>query len=319
MDLLASVIIPNYNRGQALQLTLQALGKQSLEASTFEVIVVDDGSQDNSLKLLTEHKPTYPFSFFQQANQGPGAARNKGAIAAKSNLFIFLDADMIAEANLVAEYLRFHAKHPRTVIIGRQLPYLPAYPNITRDFYHSFIAYDLGEYPIKPAFHALAAGNFAVDNISFKALHGFDENFRMAEDVEFGYRAEKFGISIFYHPKALGFHNHPKKLGELYQQRQVSGWWTAQLIHKHPTILGQIPIYRALEPINIQRDSIYTIIKKLVFWFYSSRPGLTMLILGKNIFRSVIQNPRIFQHLLLRILMANMRIGFNKGLRGKPI
>jgi glycosyltransferase involved in cell wall biosynthesis len=319
LTLTSSIIIPNYNRAEALYHTLQALTKQTVDKNSFEVIIVDDGSQDNSLNVVQNFQAPYTIQLIQQPNQGPGAARNIGATTAKSGFFIFLDADMIAGKSLISAFQKMHEISPQAVLIGRQLPY-PSYDfKLLKEFYYPVLAFDLGSNPIRPPFHALASGNCAVDRISFEILHGFDEKFRMAEDIEFGFRAVEHKISILYQPLAVGYHKHLKSLNNIFQQSRSSGWWTARLIQKHPEILGQIPIYRVLEPVDFSKDSASLQIQKLIFFLFSTRTGLWTLNFSRSIFESVFPSPRLLRYVFLRTLMANMRIGFTQGLRGLPV
>jgi glycosyltransferase involved in cell wall biosynthesis len=78
-----SVVIPNYNYGRFLAQTIES----ALEAD--EIIVVDDGSTDDSLEIARR----YPVKIIQQRNQGVGVARNRGIEAATGELIAFLDAD----------------------------------------------------------------------------------------------------------------------------------------------------------------------------------------------------------------------------------
>jgi glycosyltransferase involved in cell wall biosynthesis len=90
-----SVIIPTYNRKQELNGLLSSLQQQTLPASDFEIIVVDDGSSDGTLAylktLVADGRENLFFCY--QKNQGPGAARNCGMAMARGALFAFTDTD----------------------------------------------------------------------------------------------------------------------------------------------------------------------------------------------------------------------------------
>jgi glycosyltransferase involved in cell wall biosynthesis len=86
---LVSVIIPTFNRAAYLPETLQSLQRQTL--SDFEVIVVDDGSTDNTAPLVKERYPSV--RYFYQENAGPAAARNRGLCEARGRFVSFLDSD----------------------------------------------------------------------------------------------------------------------------------------------------------------------------------------------------------------------------------
>lgn len=84
-----SVIIPNYNYGRFLSAALESVLSQTWPIH--EVIVVDDGSTDNSAEVIAGYGKRV--QFIKQKNQGVGAARNAGVAAASSDLVAFLDAD----------------------------------------------------------------------------------------------------------------------------------------------------------------------------------------------------------------------------------
>lgn len=84
-----SVIIPSYNRAQSLQRALTSVFNQS--SAVDEVIVIDDGSTDNTLELVQQNFPQV--KLIQQVNQGVSAARNTGIQAANFEWIALLDSD----------------------------------------------------------------------------------------------------------------------------------------------------------------------------------------------------------------------------------
>lgn len=91
-DILVSVIVPCYNQAQYLEDALQSVLEQTYP--TWECIIVNDGSTDNSeeiAKTWTERDPRFSYVF--QKNKGLSNARNKGLIIAKGNYIQFLDSD----------------------------------------------------------------------------------------------------------------------------------------------------------------------------------------------------------------------------------
>ena len=90
-----SVIIPNYNRAALIGETIDNMLSQSLPPH--EVIVVDDGSTDNSIEVIKRYGDRV--TLIQQQNQGPGAARNAGLKIASGEFIQFMDSDDIASLN----------------------------------------------------------------------------------------------------------------------------------------------------------------------------------------------------------------------------
>ena len=80
--------------------------KQSIPKEDFEVIVVDDGSTDNTISMLSKMKDdkTLNISIASQDHKGPGEARNYGMALAKGKYFVFIDSDCIADTNWLLSY-----------------------------------------------------------------------------------------------------------------------------------------------------------------------------------------------------------------------
>ncbi|HNQ62164.1 MAG TPA: glycosyltransferase family 2 protein [Bacteroidia bacterium] len=94
MEPFFSIVIPTYNRCLMVQQTIDSVLRQSFEA--FEILVIDDGSTDNSFELLTGHYATNPkVSIIHQNNKERGAARNHGILKSKGKYVQFLDSDDI--------------------------------------------------------------------------------------------------------------------------------------------------------------------------------------------------------------------------------
>ena len=97
-----SIIIPIYNCQDLIQSTVENIFSQKCDC-TYEVILIDDGSKDNTLKICMELIKRYDrLSVFSQSNAGPSAARNKGVEKAKGKYLIFIDADDLPEAHMIS-------------------------------------------------------------------------------------------------------------------------------------------------------------------------------------------------------------------------
>jgi glycosyltransferase involved in cell wall biosynthesis len=94
MTLLVSVIIPAYNEQATILQILGEVRKQSVEGVKFEVIVVDDGSKDNTIALLEANPGLYDKLVRQPKNGGKGAAVVAGLRAATGDYILFQDADL---------------------------------------------------------------------------------------------------------------------------------------------------------------------------------------------------------------------------------
>ena len=94
-----SIIIPVYNEEKTITNCLKSLLSQSYK--DFEIIIVDDGSTDDTLAKVDKIKGSKVTKIIYQEHQGPALARNKGAKEASGQILVFVDADMEFEKNFL--------------------------------------------------------------------------------------------------------------------------------------------------------------------------------------------------------------------------
>src|SRR3989344_1429591 len=99
-----SVIIPAYNEEKTIVACIHSVKNQTLLPD--EIIVVDDGSTDKTLHVLSElqiSSASRRIKLIQQRHRGPGKARNLGAQHAQGDILVFVDADMVLDENFIKE------------------------------------------------------------------------------------------------------------------------------------------------------------------------------------------------------------------------
>src|SRR5688500_5447739 len=112
-----SIVVPTYNRLPMLVRVLDAVQRQS-SAPEFETIVVDDGSTDDTARVIGARTDVI---FRSQKNSGPGKARNHGVSLAKGQFVIFIGDDTIPDERFLAEHARVHQAtndDPLTACLG---------------------------------------------------------------------------------------------------------------------------------------------------------------------------------------------------------
>lgn len=150
----ASVIIPVYNVAPYIAKTLDSVLRQGLEASEYEVIMVNDGSEDSSADICREYCERFPnFKLVNQENAGVSAARNRGIDAAQGEYVVFLDAD---------DYLLDN---------GLQLASCQFRNRDDVDVIHYFSSYDF--WPVKPIDNTLEFDGTGHDYILHSGLPSF--------------------------------------------------------------------------------------------------------------------------------------------------
>ena len=109
---LVSVVVPAYNRAATIGSTLDTIVAQS--GWPFEIVVVDDGSSDDTAAIASRHAPES--RVIVQENQGRSAARNNGARLAAGDLLYFFDSDDLMEPGAIARLAQLLHEDPQTAI-----------------------------------------------------------------------------------------------------------------------------------------------------------------------------------------------------------
>ena len=207
-----SVIIPTFNRAPILRNCLEALAVQTVGSDSVEILVVDDGSTDQTQATVEgmRHGAGSVIRYLRQDNQGASAARNRALDIAAGRILLIINDDSICEPGVLAEHLRMHDRYPETheAILGA-LRISPDFPKtLFNDLHH-----DWG-YDGLPAGTDLGWNGFLTYNISLKAAllepgERFNEGMRWHEDKELGYRLHRRGLRVRYAPAAVADHYHP--------------------------------------------------------------------------------------------------------------
>lgn len=111
-----SIIVPVYNAENYLEQGVWSLLKQSYK--NCEIVLVDDGSEDNSAKIMQRFANIYGIKCIFQKNQGAGAARNAGIGAASGRYVTFMDSDDKVDVNFIQSYMDVIHKSPYVVAGG---------------------------------------------------------------------------------------------------------------------------------------------------------------------------------------------------------
>ncbi len=225
---LFSVIIPTYQRAHLIARALDSVFAQELDDQ--EVIVVDDGSTDNTDAVLRRYEPR--IRLIRQANKGPGAARNAGARVATGKYIAFLDSDDLWFPWTLASYARIIADHAEPSIIAGQIlsfadeaqlrSVAPAPLKIER-FADYFASSHHNRY--------CGSGQMCVRRDLLLASGGFSERLIVAEDVDLVMRLGTApGFVWVLSPAMIAYRQHPQSVTQRYVHSGYEG--KIHLVHQ---------------------------------------------------------------------------------------
>lgn len=210
-----SVVIPTYNRKDVLRRTLSGYLAQASANLIREIVVVDDGSTDETRSVIEQMRQVSPFplQYCWQANRGPAAARNRGMERVTTTLALFADDDMIPHPDLVADHVRQHQQNPElsVAVLGRVKWWPELRPTPFMEWYGTagpLFAFGQFRENRELDFQYFYSCNLSLKTEFFTAFGKFDESFNMAayEDTELGFRLSKAGLRLLYSPHAVAYH-----------------------------------------------------------------------------------------------------------------
>ena len=236
-----SIVIPTYNRLPILEKCLRALEAQELAASTtitdYEIVLVDDGSTDETLDWLTAHKQEFPHvRAFEQNHAGPAAARNLGVEKALGDTIIFIDSDLVVLKNFLQAHADSLLQGKEKLNSDRLFTY-GAVINTCNFDNPTSEPYKITDF--SAAF--FATGNVAIPKHWLEKAGLFDTQFQLYgwEDLELGVRLKNLGLKLIKCPQAVGYHWHPpfnlEQIPNLIEKEIQRGQMGVLFYQKHPT------------------------------------------------------------------------------------
>ncbi|HEX3071682.1 MAG TPA: glycosyltransferase family 2 protein [Thermoanaerobaculia bacterium] len=256
-----SVVIPTYKRLPMLIRVLDALDAQQA-APEFEVIVIDDGSGDETADVMQARRANqYALTFQSQPNSGPGRARNRGVALATGRYVLFIGDDTVPEPEFFAQHARSHGEagdDPHLACLG--YTGWPAGERVTAfmDYINDFglqFGYKLihdGE--IVP-FNFFYTSNISIDR-QLLGPEPFDTTFPAAawEDIELAFRLDALGLKIRYNAQAITRHYHPMTVDSFARRQYTVGRSGAIFYRKHPELAGFLGVHE-LETRTLANDN----------------------------------------------------------------
>jgi glycosyltransferase involved in cell wall biosynthesis len=225
-----TLVIPARNAGRTLRVCLDAVGVIRATGALRDVIVVDDGSTDETAKIAAEYGATV----LTGAGDGPGSARNLGWRHAQTDWVWFIDSDCVPEPEALSRLLP-HLADPAVAGVGG------SYGNMRPDSWLACLIHEeiverhLGM-PYEVNF--LATFNVLYRRSILEESGGFDESLKLAQDAELAYRIIKAGHRLRFASSSRVGHFHPTRFGRYLWTQARQGYYRIQLYRRHPDKLG---------------------------------------------------------------------------------
>lgn len=280
----------------------------------FEVLVVDQASTDGSRDMVRDFDAGFNIRLIEQDDKyGISVSRNGGINLANNPLIILLDADIVADHQLVEAHYQLHQSNHSCLGCGAILPYLPAYQSFIDHVSNPEAGLNRDpnrdEYPFYWAF----GGHLSFTKDTFNSVGAFKPELKGFEDIEFAYRAVRNGCIIINCEKAVGYHNHPRSLNERSIQAFTYSQMMPVLLNMHPELKGKIPGILEFEDINFKKDSALIIKKKVNSLFWSAPVNLYFLNLLLHFLDRYRILPRFTKAAYYRLILGKSRTGYKQG------
>ncbi|MFN7160206.1 MAG: glycosyltransferase family 2 protein [Candidatus Gracilibacteria bacterium] len=311
-----SVILTTYNRRPTLELTLKAFEEQTFPWEYFEIIVVNDGSTDDTAEFLERYKNrgNLNFTYITKENEGQGIGRNTGFEHTDGEVILFAQDDIIPTPTFLQEHWKVHQRYFTENFICLGFTTWHQDQNITAcmlfledvgmQFKYKALAQAKimdHEYGLRLASHKFFyTSNISMKRSLFRRQH-FDPRYKKYgwEDVELGFRLEKDERAIIlYNPNAKAYHMHETDVPDMARRMEQVG-----------------KSAKASMKINKRLKIVPGVLKRVIFTLISVPPIFTLLEMNARKTPPTKENPLPFG--LKIYYYALMKKHFLKGLAKK--
>jgi glycosyltransferase involved in cell wall biosynthesis len=312
----ASIIIPTYNKLRYLRATIRSLEAVDYPVDAFEVVVVNDGSDDGTGRFLEQVEVGFSLRHIHhRSNRGRAAARNTGIEGAVGRVLIFLDDDMEVTARFLQAHTGLHASGEKRVVLGNIRRSAETRPTALVRYLDT-----RGVHKLKPGqqipFRYFTTGNASVDRDLLFQAGLFDERFRHwgGEDLELGCRLARAGGEFHFARDALCYQSDYKDIASLCAAMRSYGEHSLPIIvEKHPhleTLLHTDVVAASAGSVRPFARKLRILFLRFALW----KPWVRLIRSLAGLLNRFFVPPIVFDYL---ILSHSLR-GYQKGHRRVP-
>lgn len=229
-----SIVIPTHNRPAQLVRLLTSIVPTGSPDAGLEVVIVDDGSNPGTYDDLKMKHPE--LRWFGQSQSGPATARNRGWRAARGEVVVFVDDDVVLDTHALVHLRNALATHDA---VGARIEPLHR-GRLVADFMHveHLVTHKLQDGEVR----WLVTACLAVRRGSLELVGGFDEHLTAAggEDVDLSLRMKAAGLRLDVCQEAVAYHDHRASLAQLIRTYYRHGTGQRRLAARHPERLGDL-------------------------------------------------------------------------------
>jgi GT2 family glycosyltransferase len=325
-----SIVVPTFRRPDALEETLAAIVRLDYRADRYEVIVVDDGADDQTAEIVQGFRGHgVELTVEAQTHCGAARARNRGAQLAHGEMLLFCDDDMVLEPSYLRLHLMVRERHGDAVVSGawrfspRIMEALGSSPfgryriHLERGFQEDGGGRPLDGDPGCLLMPLLGSGNLALRRDRFWEIGGFDEDFPVAgaEDQDFSIRARAAGARLLLDTNIHCFQNDNRlTLRDYCAREERSAETMPYLVRKYPSELGEVPYVTENRPIQAG-DPPSLVLKKVVKAVLAGPALLELLHRFVSLLEAAHGPERLLRRLYKVLLGVHLFRGFRRSWR----
>jgi len=222
---MVSIVIPAFNAGPRITRLLESLESQQYPRERFEIIVVDNGSQDDT----RERVANFPVLLLSETRRrNPGSARNTGVQQARGEVIAFIDADCVATSGWIAEAVTMIHTEKADLVAGN-IQWLYSTPRGAAEIFDSLVH-------LRNDIHARESNTAVTANLVVRsavfAKTGLFSEWKAGEDYSFCLRAAAAGFRMVFGPTVLVLHES-RTLWPLLRKA-----WRVGRYHHHLVVVG---------------------------------------------------------------------------------